>query len=66
MRQAGQVPHPALALLLNDISRTHDRSPATNLRILHTLNPDALADADQPTRSPAKWSIYRATGDTLD
>ena len=61
MRQAGQVPHPALALLL----KTHNRSPATTRRILHTLNPDALADVDQPTRSPAKWSIYRATGDTL-
>ena len=52
--------------VLEDPSRTHDLSPATERRILHYLHPDARADADQAPRSLAKWSIYRATAYALD
>ena len=48
---------PALACLLEDPDRTHDRSPVANLCSVHNLHPDAQADVDQSTRSPAKWSI---------
>lgn len=39
-------PDPALACLLKDPSRNHDRTPVTNPRMLRNIHPDALADAD--------------------
>ena len=61
MRQARQEQDPAPALLQMDPSRSHDMSPATELRILHNLHLDAWADADRVPRSPAKRATYRAT-----
>lgn len=57
MRQSRQEQDPALAFLPKDRSRTHDLSSVTNLRTLHNRNPNALADSDRSTRSPAKWSV---------
>ena len=66
MRQARKEQGPAAALLLMDPSLIHDLSSPGELRILHNLHPGARADSGQALRSPAMWSIYRVTGNTLD